>query len=50
MAPLGADNATLLVKTYRAGIAAMAGHDLVIVVTRCEANVDLGGRDDRTEH
>ena len=41
MAPLGPDNATLLVKTYREGMAAMAGHDLVIEVTRWEANVDL---------
>jgi polyisoprenoid-binding protein YceI len=41
MAPLGPDDATLLVKTYREGMAAMAGHDLVIEVTRWEANVDL---------
>jgi polyisoprenoid-binding protein YceI len=41
MALLGPDGATLLVKTYREGVAAMAGHDLVIEVTRWEANVDL---------
>jgi len=34
---LGPDNATLRVKTYRAGVASKAGHDLVIDVTRWEA-------------
>jgi polyisoprenoid-binding protein YceI len=41
VAPIGPENATLLVKTYREGVAAKAGHDLVIEVTRWEANVDL---------
>jgi polyisoprenoid-binding protein YceI len=41
MTPLGPDDATLLVRTYREGMAGMAGHDLVIEVTRWEANVDL---------
>ena len=37
---LGPESGTLLVKTYREGMAAMAGHDLVIEVTRWEATVD----------
>jgi polyisoprenoid-binding protein YceI len=41
VARLGPDGATLLVKTYREGVAAKAGHDLVIEVTRWEADVDL---------
>src|SRR5918994_1572121 len=36
----GPDNASLVVKTYREGVAAKAGHDLVIEVTRWEATVD----------
>jgi polyisoprenoid-binding protein YceI len=38
---LGPDNASLHVKTYREGLAAKVGHDLVIEVTRWEATVDL---------
>jgi polyisoprenoid-binding protein YceI len=38
---LGPDNASLQVKTYREGVASMAGHDLVIEVTRWEATVDI---------
>jgi polyisoprenoid-binding protein YceI len=38
---LGPDNASLQVKTYREGMAAKAGHDLVIDVTRWEATVDV---------
>jgi polyisoprenoid-binding protein YceI len=38
---LGPDNASLRVKTYREGLAAKAGHDLVIEVTRWEATVEL---------
>jgi polyisoprenoid-binding protein YceI len=34
---LGPENATLRVKTYREGLAAKAGHDLVIEVTRWRA-------------
>jgi polyisoprenoid-binding protein YceI len=36
---LGPDNATLQVKTYRAGMASKAGHDLVIDVTGWQATV-----------
>jgi polyisoprenoid-binding protein YceI len=39
---LGPHNASLVVKTYREGVAAKAGHDLVIEVERWEATVDLG--------
>ncbi len=38
---LGPENASLQVKTYREGMAAKAGHDLVIDVTRWDATVDL---------
>jgi polyisoprenoid-binding protein YceI len=38
---LGPENASLQVKTYREGVAAKAGHDLVIDVTRWDATVDL---------
>ena len=38
---LGPDNASLHVKTYREGLAAKVGHDLVIEVTRWEATVEL---------
>jgi polyisoprenoid-binding protein YceI len=38
---LGPDNADLRVKTYREGLAAKVGHDLVIEVTRWEATVEL---------
>ena len=37
---LGPDNASLKVLTYREGVAAKVGHDLVIEVTRWEATVD----------
>ena len=36
---LGPANATLRVRTYRAGVASKAGHDLVIDVTRWEASL-----------
>jgi polyisoprenoid-binding protein YceI len=38
---LGPDNAWLQVRTYREGMAAMAGHDLVIDVTEWEATVEI---------
>jgi polyisoprenoid-binding protein YceI len=38
---LGPDVASLQVRTYREGVAARAGHDLVIEVTRWEATVSL---------
>ncbi len=40
---LGPDSASLQVKTYREGMAAKVGHDLVIDVTRWEATVDIAG-------
>ncbi len=36
----GPENASMHVHTYREGMAAMAGHDLVIEVTRWEATMD----------
>jgi hypothetical protein len=38
----GPDNASLHVHTYREGVAAKVGHDLIIEVTRWEATVDEG--------
>ena len=38
---LSPDNGTLQVKTYRAGMAQKAGHDLVIDVTSWKATVDV---------
>jgi polyisoprenoid-binding protein YceI len=38
----GPDNGRMLVKTYREGVAAKVGHDLVIEVTRWEATVTGG--------
>ena len=40
---LGPDNASLQVRTYREGVAAKAGHDLIIEVTRWEATVEVAG-------
>jgi polyisoprenoid-binding protein YceI len=40
--PLGPDNATLSVRTERAGAAAKAGHDLVLHVTSWEATLVVG--------
>ena len=37
---LGPENASLVVKTYREGVAAKAGHDLVIEVERWSATLD----------
>ena len=42
MSRLGPENAKLVVKTYREGVAAKAGHDLVIEVTRWSATVESG--------
>jgi polyisoprenoid-binding protein YceI len=39
--PLGPENASLQVNTYREGVGAKVGHDLVIDVTRWEATVAL---------
>jgi polyisoprenoid-binding protein YceI len=38
---LGPDNASLQVRTYREGVAAKAGHDLIIDVTRWDATVEV---------
>jgi polyisoprenoid-binding protein YceI len=37
---IGREDGSLVVKTYREGLAAKAGHDLVIDVTRWEATID----------
>jgi polyisoprenoid-binding protein YceI len=37
---IGPDEGSLVVKTYREGLAAKAGHDLVIEVTRWQATID----------
>lgn len=42
MAELGPDNATLRVNTYREGVAAKVGHDLVIEVGEWSATVEPG--------
>ena len=39
---LGPDNATLSVRTGRTGVAAKAGHDLLLHVTAWEATLELG--------
>jgi polyisoprenoid-binding protein YceI len=40
MTVIGPEDGSLLVKTYREGVAAKAGHDLVIAVTRWQATID----------
>lgn len=40
---LGPDDGTLAVRTKRGGAAKMAGHDLLLHVTRWRATVELGG-------
>jgi polyisoprenoid-binding protein YceI len=40
---LGPDDASLQVRTYREGIGAKVGHDLVLEVTHWEATVDIAG-------
>jgi polyisoprenoid-binding protein YceI len=42
---LGPDNGRLVLKTGRQGLAALAGHDLTIEVTRWSAQVDVPGDD-----
>ena len=39
---VGPDNASLQVRTYREGVAAKAGHDLIIDVTRWNATIEAG--------
>ena len=36
------DNAVLQIRTYREGVAAKAGHDLILL-TRWDATVEVGG-------
>lgn len=43
---LGPHNASLQVKTYREGVAAKVGHDLVIEVARWEAKVEIAADPD----
>jgi polyisoprenoid-binding protein YceI len=38
---LGPENASLQVRTYREGVAAKAGHDLIIEVTRWDATIEV---------
>jgi hypothetical protein len=38
----GPDNAELIVRTYREGLAAKAGHDLIIVVQEWDALLEVG--------
>lgn len=38
---LGPDSASLQVRTYREGIGAKVGHDLVLDITRWDATVDI---------
>jgi polyisoprenoid-binding protein YceI len=45
---LGPQDGSLTVKTYREGVAAKVGHDLVIDVTRWEATVVVGGEPAQT--
>lgn len=40
MTRIGPEDGSLTVKTYREGVAAKAGHDLVIAVTRWQATID----------
>jgi polyisoprenoid-binding protein YceI len=46
---LGPDDGTLAVHTKRSGAAAMAGHNLLIHVTKWDATIALGGADTRVE-
>ena len=39
----GPDNASLQVRTYREGVAAKAGHDLILAVTRWDATLEAAG-------
>ena len=44
--PLGPDAGRVVIKTTRAGLAAKAGHDLTIEVTRWSAQVEVPAEDD----
>jgi polyisoprenoid-binding protein YceI len=43
---LGPDDGRLLLRTYRSGLAAQAGHDLTIEMTRWSGDLDPGDGDD----
>ena len=43
----GPDNATLTVQTRRHGAAAKAGHDLLLLVTRWEGELEVDGHSGR---
>jgi polyisoprenoid-binding protein YceI len=45
---LGPDGASLEVRTYREGVAAKVGHDLVLEVTRWEATVEIAAEPGRS--
>ena len=45
---LGPEHGSLVVKTYREGVAAKVGHDLVIEVTRWEATLDVAAEPERS--
>jgi polyisoprenoid-binding protein YceI len=44
---LGPENASLTVRTYREGVAAKAGHDLVLEVARWDAAVEIAAEPER---
>jgi len=46
---LGPDNATLSIRTKKAGAAAMAGHNLLIKVTAWSATIELGAEPSDTK-
>lgn len=45
---LGPDNASMVVRTYREGVAAKAGHDLIIDVREWEASVETSADPSQT--
>jgi polyisoprenoid-binding protein YceI len=46
---LGPDDGRLLLRTYRSGLAAQAGHDLTIEMTRWSGELDPGDGDDLSQ-
>jgi polyisoprenoid-binding protein YceI len=46
---LGPDDGRLLLRTYRSGLAAQAGHDLTIELTRWSGDLDPGDGDDLSQ-
>ena len=43
----GPDEASLQIRTYREGVAAKAGHDLILIVARSDATLEVGGEPGR---